>query len=172
AGRWTACRTSGGGRRTWSDSSARPGPGSSPGGSPHAERARRAGVVSSPRHDSQRTAYMSGKKVLVVDDEPFILRSLTFVLRKEGFEVSEAMNGEEAMEKIRAEKPGLVLLDVMMPKKNGYEVLSEVKSDDELKSTYVIMLTAKGQEADRVKGLSLGENEYMTKPFSPMKIVE
>ncbi|MFG0317938.1 MAG: response regulator transcription factor [Planctomycetota bacterium JB042] len=115
---------------------------------------------------------MSGKKVLVVDDEPFILRSLTFVLRKEGFEVSEAMNGEEAMEKIRAEKPGLVLLDVMMPKKNGYEVLSEVKSDDDLKSTYIIMLTAKGQESDRVKGLSLGVNEYMTKPFSPMKIVE
>lgn len=115
---------------------------------------------------------MNGKKVLVVDDEPFILRSLTFVLRKEGFEVSEAMNGEEAMEKIRAEKPGLVLLDVMMPKKNGYEVLSEVKADDELKSTYIIMLTAKGQESDRVKGLSLGVNEYMTKPFSPMKIVE
>jgi len=115
---------------------------------------------------------MNGKKVLVVDDEPFILRSLTFVLRKEGFEVSEAMNGEEAMEKIQAERPGLVLLDVMMPKKNGYEVLSEVKSDDELKSTYIIMLTAKGQEADRVKGLSLGVDEYMTKPFSPMKIVE
>ena len=115
---------------------------------------------------------MNGKKVLVVDDEPFILRSLTFVLRKEGFEVSEAMNGEEAMEKIRAERPGLVLLDVMMPKKNGYEVLSEVKSDDDLKSTYIIMLTAKGQEADRVKGLSLGVDEYMTKPFSPMKIVE
>src|SRR5690606_35112906 len=92
--------------------------------------------------------------------------------RKEGFEVSEAMNGEEAMEKIRAEKPGLVLLDVMMPKKNGYEVLSEVKSDDELKSTYVIMLTGRGQESARVKRLSLGVNEYMPKPFSPMKIVE
>lgn len=115
---------------------------------------------------------MSSKRVLVVDDEPFILRSLTFVLRKEGFEVSEASNGEEALEKIRAELPGLVLLDVMMPKKNGYEVLSEVRADDRLKSIHVIMLTAKGQEADRIKGLSLGVDEYMTKPFSPLKIVE
>ncbi|MBI4880641.1 MAG: response regulator [Planctomycetes bacterium] len=115
---------------------------------------------------------MSEKRVLVVDDEPFILRSLTFVLRKEGFEVSEARNGEEALERIRAEMPGLVLLDVMMPKKNGYEVLSEIKADVGLKDIYVIMLTAKGQEADRVKGLALGVNEYWTKPFSPMKIVE
>jgi DNA-binding response OmpR family regulator len=115
---------------------------------------------------------MSGKKVLVVDDEPFILRSLTFVLRKEGFEVFEATNGEEALERIRAERPQLVLLDVMMPKKNGYEVLQEVKGDAELKDTYVVMLTAKGQEADRVKGMALGVDEYMTKPFSPLKIVE
>ncbi len=115
---------------------------------------------------------MTAKKVLVVDDEPFILRSLTFVLRKEGFDVSEARNGEEAIEMIRAELPSLVLLDVMMPKKNGYEVLNEIKSDEATKSIYVIMLTAKGQEADRVKGLSLGVDEYMTKPFSPLKIVE
>ena len=115
---------------------------------------------------------MSTKRVLVVDDEPFILRSLTFVLRKEGFEVLEARNGEEAMESIRRDKPNLVILDVMMPKKNGYEVLSEVKSDPELRSTYIIMLTAKGQEADRIKGMELGVDEYMTKPFSPMKIVE
>ena len=115
---------------------------------------------------------MSGKRVLVVDDEPFILRSLTFVLRKEGFDVSEASNGVEAMERIREEMPSLVLLDVMMPKMNGYEVLSQVKSDDALKGIHIIMLTAKGQEADRIKGLSLGVDEYMTKPFSPMKIVE
>lgn len=115
---------------------------------------------------------MNSKRILVVDDEPFILRSLTFVLRKEGFEVSEARNGEEAMERIRSERPALVLLDVMMPKKNGYEVLQEIKQNESLASTYVIMLTAKGQEADRVKGLSLGVDEYMTKPFSPRKIVE
>jgi two-component system alkaline phosphatase synthesis response regulator PhoP len=112
------------------------------------------------------------RRILVVDDEPFILRSLTFVLRKEGFEVLEAQNGEEALDVIRAERPALVVLDVMMPKKNGYEVLAEVKNDDELKSTHVIMLTARGQEADRMKGIALGVNEYMTKPFSPLKIVE
>lgn len=115
---------------------------------------------------------MSNKKILVVDDEPFILRSLSFVLRREGFDVDEARNGDEALDAIRATRPHLVLLDVMMPKKNGYEVLSEVKSDPELRSTYIIMLTAKGQEADRIKGMELGVDEYMTKPFSPMKIVE
>ncbi|MBL8768654.1 MAG: response regulator [Planctomycetes bacterium] len=115
---------------------------------------------------------MSKKKILVVDDEPFILRSLSFVLRREGFDVDEARNGDEALEAIRATRPNLVLLDVMMPKKNGYEVLSEVKSDPELRTTYIIMLTAKGQEADRIKGMELGVDEYMTKPFSPMKIVE
>lgn len=115
---------------------------------------------------------MDRRRVLVVDDEPFILRSLSFVLKKEGFEVSEATNGEEALAVIRAQRPALVVLDVMMPKKNGYEVLNEVKGDEELRDTYVIMLTARGQEADRMKGLTLGVNEYMTKPFSPMKIVE
>ncbi len=115
---------------------------------------------------------MSDKRILVVDDEPFILRSLAFVLQKEGYAVSEATNGEEALLKIRAEQPAIILLDVMMPKKNGFEVLEEVKNDPNLKSSYVIMLTAKGQESDRVKGLTLGVDEYMTKPFSPMKIVE
>ena len=110
--------------------------------------------------------------ILVVDDEPFILRSLTFVLRKEGFEVIEARDGEEAMQQIRTHHPVLVFLDVMMPKKNGYEVCEEVKSDPELADTFVIMLTAKGQESDRDKGLAMGADEYMTKPFSPSKITE
>ena len=114
---------------------------------------------------------MTGQ-ILVVDDEPFILRSLTFVLRKEGFDVIEARDGEEAMDQIRTHRPAVVFLDVMMPKKNGYEVCEEVKSDPELDATYVIMLTAKGQESDRDKGLAMGANEYMTKPFSPSKITE
>ena len=113
-----------------------------------------------------------GRRILVCDDEPFILKALTFIVRKEGHTVLEAKNGEEAVEKIRAEKPDLVFLDLMMPKKNGYEVCQEIKSDPDLESTYVIMLTAKGQETDRDKGLSLGANEYMTKPFSPSKITE
>ena len=111
-------------------------------------------------------------RVLVVDDEPFILRSLTFVLRKEGFTVFEAKNGEEAMEVVKAERPGLVFLDVMMPLKNGYEVCAEIKGDPTLSDTYVIMLTAKGQESDRDKGLAIGADEYMTKPFSPSMITK
>lgn len=115
---------------------------------------------------------MSEKKILVVDDEPHILRSLTFVLKKEGYDVSSATNGEEALAKIRESKPSLMFLDVMMPKKNGYEVCQEVKGDPSLSGICIIMLTAKGQEADREKGLSLGADEFITKPFSPMKIVE
>ena len=115
---------------------------------------------------------MSEKKILVVDDEPFIIRSLTFVLKKEGYDVSSATNGEEALAKVRESKPNLMFLDVMMPKKNGYEVCQEMKSDPGLSDIHIIMLTAKGQETDREKGLSLGADEFMTKPFSPMKVVE
>ena len=111
-------------------------------------------------------------RILVVDDEPFILRSLTFVLRKQGLEVIEARDGVEAMAKIRDHRPELVFLDVMMPRKNGYEVCTEVKGDPELMDTHIIMLTAKGQDSDREKGLSIGADEYMTKPFSPSKITE
>ena len=115
---------------------------------------------------------MSEKKILVVDDEPHIIRSLTFVLKKEGYDVSSTTNGEKAMEIVRESKPNLMFLDVMMPKKNGYEVCREVKGDPSLSDIYVIMLTAKGQEVDREKGFGLGADEYITKPFSPTKIVE
>jgi two-component system, OmpR family, alkaline phosphatase synthesis response regulator PhoP len=109
--------------------------------------------------------------ILVVDDEPFILRSLSFVLRKQGYDVHEARNGLEALKAVRAHQPDLVFLDVMMPEKNGYEVCQEIKDDPKLQSTHVIMLTAKGQESDRVQGLSAGADEYMTKPFSPSRII-
>ena len=115
---------------------------------------------------------MSEKKILVVDDEPHIIRSLTFVLKKEGYDVSSATNGEEAMAKARESKPSLMFLDVMMPKKNGYEVCQEVKSDPDLRDIYTIILTAKGQETDRQKGLSAGANEVITKPFSPVEVVQ
>ncbi len=114
----------------------------------------------------------NGKKILVVDDEPHVIKSLTFVLTKEGYDVSSADNGEDAMTKIRQSKPSLVFLDVMMPKKNGYEVCQEVKKDSGLRDIRVIMLTAKGQEADRQQGLRAGADEFMTKPFSPMGIVD
>ena len=112
-----------------------------------------------------------GRKILVVDDEPNVIRSLTFVLEKEGYDVSSATNGEGAMAKIQESKPNLMLLDVMMPKKNGYEVCKEVKSNPSLSDIHIIMLTAKGQQADREKGLNAGANEFMTKPFSLKMIV-
>ena len=111
------------------------------------------------------------KKILIVDDEPFILKSLTFVLKKEGFWVDSATNGMEAKEKIQKVKPDIVFLDVMMPKMNGLEVCQWMRQDPVLKNIYVIILTAKGQEADREKGLKIGADEYMTKPFSPSFVV-
>lgn len=114
----------------------------------------------------------NGKKILVVDDEPHVIRSLAFVLGKEGYDVASAENGEDGLTKIRQLKPNLVFLDVMMPKKNGYEVCREVKKDSALSDIRVIMLTAKGQEADREQGLSAGADEFLTKPFSPIGVLE
>lgn len=115
---------------------------------------------------------MSQPKILVVDDEPFICRSLTFVLKKGNYDVLEARNGEEALNAIREHKPDLVFLDVMMPKINGFEVTQEVRSDTSLDDVKIILLTAKGQECDREIGKDAGANDYMTKPFSPSKILD
>ena len=111
-------------------------------------------------------------KVLVVDDEPFICRSLSFVLRKDNYEVVEARNGEEGLQAIRDHRPDLVFLDVMMPKLNGFEVTRAVKADPELAAIKIILLTAKGQDSDRATGEEAGADDYMTKPFSPTKILE
>ena len=115
---------------------------------------------------------MSNSKILVVDDEPFICRSLTFVLKKGNFEVLEARDGEEALASIREHKPDLVFLDVMMPKINGFEVTEAVRSDRSLDDVKIILLTAKGQACDRAVGKEAGANDYMTKPFSPSKILD
>ena len=115
---------------------------------------------------------MTKHKILVVDDEPFICRSLTFVLRKDDYQVFEARNGEEALAAIKLHRPDLVFLDVMMPKINGFEVTERVRSDPELAHVKIILLTAKGQESDREVGKTAGANDYMTKPFSPTKILE
>jgi DNA-binding response OmpR family regulator len=115
---------------------------------------------------------MSQRTILVVDDEPFICRSLTFVLRKDNYRVLEARNGEEALAAIKEHKPDLVFLDVMMPKINGFEVTERVRADPELAAIKIILLTAKGQESDRAVGKTAGANDYMTKPFSPTKILE
>jgi DNA-binding response OmpR family regulator len=115
---------------------------------------------------------MSGRRVLVVDDEPFICRSLSFVLRKDNYEVIEARNGEEALAAIRQHRPDLVFLDVMMPKINGFEVTERVRADPDLACVRIILLTAKGQDSDRETGKRAGADDYMTKPFSPTKILE
>ena len=115
---------------------------------------------------------MSTHKILVVDDEPFICRSLTFVLKKGNYDVMEARNGEEALAAIREHRPDLVFLDVMMPKVDGFQVTQEVRADKALADIKIILLTAKGQECDREVGKIAGANDYMTKPFSPSKILD
>lgn len=111
------------------------------------------------------------KKVLIVDDEQNIAISVEYLMRREGFDVSVARDGEEGLAMIRSTKPDLVLLDVMMPKMDGFQVLSEVRSDRELDGVRIIMLTAKGREAEVEKGLSLGADAYIPKPFSTSDLV-
>ena len=110
---------------------------------------------------------MLGKKIPVVDDEPNIVRSLAYILKKEGYDVSTAKDGEQAMDMVGDSKPHLMILDVMMPRKSGYDVCEEVKSDPDLRDIHVMMLTAKGQVGDREIGLFKGADKYLTKPFSP-----
>ena len=111
------------------------------------------------------------KKVLIADDEQNIVISLDFLLRREGFEVLVAADGEEALAKIRSDRPDLVLLDVMMPKMNGFDVCKALSADPELASIRVLMLTAKGRDTEVTKGLGLGADAYMTKPFSTKELV-
>jgi len=110
------------------------------------------------------------KKILVCDDEPHILEAVAYVARKAGYEVLTAEDGEAALSLARAQRPPLVLLDLNMPVKSGYEVCEEIRSDPDLRGTYIIMLTAKGQESDRAKGVAAGADEYITKPFSPRRL--
>lgn len=111
------------------------------------------------------------KKILIADDEQNIVISIEFLLRREGFDVVVAGDGEEALAKARAERPDLVLLDVMMPKMNGFDVCQALRADPELADMRVMMLTAKGRETEVSKGLGLGADAYMTKPFSTKELV-
>jgi DNA-binding response OmpR family regulator len=110
-------------------------------------------------------------KVLIVDDEPNIVISLEFLMKKEGFIVAVAVDGDAALEQVAAFNPDLVLLDVMMPKKSGYEVCQAIKSDPARAATKVVMLTAKGRESEVAKGLALGADAYVTKPFATKDLV-
>jgi DNA-binding response OmpR family regulator len=110
-------------------------------------------------------------KILIADDEPNIVISIEYLLKREGYEVHVARDGREALEALRRERPRLVLLDVMMPHKTGFEVCQELRADEALKDTLVLMLTAKGRDTDVAKGLGVGADAYMTKPFSTKELV-
>jgi DNA-binding response OmpR family regulator len=113
-----------------------------------------------------------GKRVLVVDDEPNIVMSLEFLMRRAGFEVEVARNGREAIAALEGPPPDLMLLDVMMPEFDGYEVCERVRAKDEWRATKIIMLTARGRDAERERGLKVGADAYVTKPFSTRDLVE
>ncbi|MBS4058945.1 MAG: response regulator transcription factor [Bacteroidetes bacterium] len=108
------------------------------------------------------------RRILVVDDEERMVRFIRLNLEHDGFQVSEAFNGKQAVQRLRDINPDLILLDVMMPDLNGFEVLEMIR---EISNVPVIMLTAKGEEDDRVRGLELGADDYVTKPFSPRELV-
>ncbi len=110
-------------------------------------------------------------KILIADDEPNILISLEYLMKREGFDVSVARDGQEAIDAIVRDHPDLVLLDVMMPRKSGLEVCQEVRADESLQDVLILMLTAKGRDTDVVKGTAIGANAYITKPFSTKELV-
>ena len=110
--------------------------------------------------------------VLVVDDEPHILHSLEFLMKRENYDVRVASDGEAALEAIDERCPDLVLLDVMMPKRDGYSVCQTIRANPDWKQLRIIMLTAKGRDIEREKGLALGADDYITKPFSTRDLLE
>ncbi|HKW51408.1 MAG: response regulator [Candidatus Eisenbacteria bacterium] len=115
---------------------------------------------------------MSKGRILVVDDEIYIVHILDFSLGMEGYEVITALDGEQALEKLKTEKPDLIVLDIMMPKLDGYEVCKAIKSSPETRHIPVILLSAKGRNVDQKLGFDVGADDYITKPFSPRKLVE
>ncbi len=115
---------------------------------------------------------MSKKKILAVDDEPNILLSIEFILEQEGYDVHTACDGEEAMEMAEKVEPDLVLLDIAMPYQDGYEVCTLLRKHEKLAAVKVVMLTAKGQSLDKKKGLEVGADVYLTKPFGADELLQ
>ena len=112
------------------------------------------------------------RSVLVVDDEPNIVLSLEFLMRQSNFDVRVARDGEEALAEIERQPPDLVLLDVMMPRRDGFDVCEAIRANPALEKVRIIMLTAKGREIEREKGLALGADDYITKPFSTREVLD
>lgn len=115
---------------------------------------------------------MTASKVLIAEDEPHIVESLSFLLSREGFQVRAAADGEAAFQLVAVERPDIMILDVMLPRMNGFEVLRRVRDDPGLKGLPVIMLTAKGQHQDRRRAEESGADAFITKPFSNRDVVE
>lgn len=112
------------------------------------------------------------KTILIVDDEPNIVMTLEYGFKKRGYQVFIARDGSEALELLQTEKPSAVLLDIMMPNVDGYQTLAAIKQDALLEATKVVFLTAKSKKEDIEKGLAMGVDKYLTKPFSVKKIIE
>jgi two-component system, OmpR family, phosphate regulon response regulator PhoB len=113
----------------------------------------------------------AGQRVLVVDDEPDIVALVAYHLAKAGYRVTTAATGPEAIEAARRERPALVVLDLMLPGLSGYDVLEQLRAGESTHAVAVLMLTARREEPDRIRGLSLGADDYLTKPFSPQELV-
>lgn len=112
------------------------------------------------------------KSVLIVDDEPNIVLSLQFIMERAGYAVATAADGEEGLRMAVAAPPDIVLLDIMLPRRNGYDICRELRAKPEFAGTKIVMLTAKHRDAERETGLALGADEYITKPFSTRDVVK
>lgn len=112
------------------------------------------------------------QRVLIADDEPNIVISLEFLMEKSGYEIRTVANGDDALRAAREFRPHLLLLDIMLPLKNGFEVCQVIRESPELKAVKIIMLTAKGRETEVAKGLALGADAYVTKPFATRELLE
>ncbi len=111
------------------------------------------------------------RRILIVDDEPNIVTLLEFLMRGSDFEVRVARNGEEALRRAESFRPDLVLLDVMMPQRSGFEVCQKIRENPALRDVKIVMLTAKGRDLEKDRGLNLGANAYVTKPFSTKELM-
>jgi DNA-binding response OmpR family regulator len=111
------------------------------------------------------------RKVMIVDDDAFIRRPLEYILREEGFHPLTAVDGEDCLEKVAADRPDLIILDVMMPGRDGFEVCRVLKEDPRYAEIPIILLSARGREHDKERGISLGAAEFMTKPYSPSDLL-
>ena len=116
-------------------------------------------------------AQLPHERILVVDDEPDIVALVAYHLAKSGYRVSTASNGTDALHVARQERPALLVLDLMLPGMSGFDVLEQLRAEEGTRHIAVLMLTARKEEADRIRGLSLGADDYLTKPFSPQELV-